>query len=47
MPVLRKLKWELLFVRKRVIRMQSLKDTDCSAEGRFLIFETFLGKRKE
>lgn len=51
MPVLRKLirylKWELLFVRKIMIRMQSLKDTDCSAEGCFLIFRTFLGKRKE
>lgn len=30
-----------------MIRMQSLKDAACSAEGCFLIFRTFLGKRKE
>lgn len=51
MPGLRKLlrylQWELLFARKRVIRVQPLKDTDCSAEAHFLILGTFLGKRKE
>lgn len=51
MPALRELirylEWELLFVRKIMIRMQSLKDVDCSAEGCFLIFRTFLGRRKE
>lgn len=38
---------ETAVVKRRVIRVQSMEDTDCSVEGYFLIFRTFLGKRKE
>lgn len=50
MPVLRKLiryhKWELLFVKQRVIGVQSMEDTDYSAEGSFLISGHSLGREE-
>lgn len=50
MPVLGKLiryhKWELLFVKQRVIGVQSMVDTDYSAEGSFLISGHSLGREE-